>query len=66
MDGDYERYLYDRLTVLRREYEKAAAPIIKQLVDLKALYPPQPIVLEDLTPEQIECVKAAMKSRGVI
>ena len=41
---EYERLLHEQLRMLRESYEKAAAPIIKRLVDLYALRPAPPMI----------------------
>ena len=41
---EYERLLHEQLRMLRESYEKAAAPIIKRLVDLRNRQPLAPMI----------------------
>lgn len=43
------RELLEQLDKLRREYNKKADPLLKELADIKSLEPPQPVTLPDGT-----------------
>ncbi len=43
---DEEQYLREKLGILRREYEKAAKPIIDRIARINAMKKPEPIYVE--------------------